>query len=236
MMNSVRTSIAVFVLFALTSPVGAVQRAYGHQALNQFRLQLGAQTPNGESVYWDDKKIDFTGDPDDFEGAALAVDYRRFVSPLVAVQVSIEGYEADSDQTYIDFVDEFGSPIIHNTNLEQATFGLGVVVFPAGRDHLLIPYVGVGGEIVSWKLTEAGDFIDFGVDPSEVFNDFFFDENDAFGYYLQAGLEFAIGDGWALFAEGRWDRVDDELEGDFIGLGEIDLSSKRISAGIAWAF
>ena len=79
-------------------------------------------------------------------------------------------------------------------------------------------------------------FIDFTADEPTVFDDFFVDEHEAFGYYLQAGVEFAIGDGWALFAEGRWDRVDDELEGDFVGLGELDLSSKRVSAGIAWTF
>ena len=235
-MNNIKLFVTLLVVFCLSASAASAQRAYGHQALNQFRLQLGAQTPDGDSVYWDDKRADFTGSPDDFEDVAFAVDYRRFINPLVAIQISAEAYEGDSTQEYLDFVDESGDPIIHTTTIDQDSFGLGVAFFPAGRDHLFIPYVGVGGEIVSWRLTEVGDFIDFAVDEPTVINDLFVDEHEAFGYYLQAGVEFAFGDGWALFAEGRWDRVDDELEGDFVGLGELDLSSKRVSAGVAWTF
>ena len=235
-MNNLKILGSLLVIFAVAPQIEAARLAYGHQAANQFRIQLGAQTPDGDSAYWDDKRVDFTGGPDDFEDVAFAVDYRRFISPLVAIQISAEAYEGDAEQEYIDFVDEFGSPIFHSTNLEQNSFGLGVAFFPAGRDHLFIPYVGAGGEIVSWRLTEAGDFIDFTADDPIVFDDFFVDEHEAFGYYLQAGVEIAFGEGWALFAEGRWDRVDDELEGDFAGLGELDLSSNRISVGIAWTF
>jgi hypothetical protein len=40
----------------------------------------------------------------------------------------------------------------------------------------------------------------------------------------------------ALFAEGRWHRVEDELSDDFDGLGDIDLGGREISAGLAFTF
>ena len=39
-----------------------------------------------------------------------------------------------------------------------------------------------------------------------------------------------------VFAEGRWDRADDELGGDFEDLGTIDLSGRRVFGGLAWHF
>ena len=37
-----------------------------------------------------------------------------------------------------------------------------------------------------------------------------------------------------LFAEGRWTRVDDDLNKDFDGFGKIDLSGREIAAGVSW--
>ena len=44
------------------------------------------------------------------------------------------------------------------------------------------------------------------------------------------------GDVGSFFAEGRWDRADDELGGDFEDLGTLDLSGRRVMGGVAWHF
>ncbi len=51
-----------------------------------------------------------------------------------------------------------------------------------------------------------------------------------------AGVDVPLGDEFRLFAESRWDRVDDDLTGDFAGLGILDLSGRTISFGAGWSF
>jgi hypothetical protein len=45
-----------------------------------------------------------------------------------------------------------------------------------------------------------------------------------------------LGARWSVFAEGRWQNVEDELSGDFAGFGDLDLSGRQISVGAAWRF
>ena len=48
------------------------------------------------------------------------------------------------------------------------------------------------------------------------------------------GLQVPVSRRLSVFAEGRWTRVDDDLEGDFEDFGKIDLSGKEIAAGLSW--
>ena len=97
------------------------------------------------------------------------------------------------------------------------------------------PYIGGGGGFYDWTLEESGDFIDFD-GGATIFTDTFFTDGTAFGTYFLAGLDIPLGNTWSIFAEGRWDSADDDLTGDFEGLGEIDLAGRQVAAGFAWRF
>lgn len=231
------TVLVVGVAVAAPTMAASVPGSRGHWgAQNAFRVSLGEFEPRGESQYWADKAIDFTGDVDGFSDLIAGLDYHRFITQHLGVVASSTFFTGDTDQAYIDFVDEGGADIFHTTELEAATFQLGVLFNLTRRDRAVVPYVGAGGGLTYWTLAEFGDFIDFGAANPEIFNDHFEDDGTTFGWYWQAGAEFPLAPNLSGFVDGRWTRAEADLEGDFAGLGELDLSGRALSVGLTFSY
>lgn len=230
--------IAPVLGLLLAAPSFAGNRgSQGHWGEDQiFRFDLGSFDPRGDSQYWDDLEIDFTGSSDNFEDTVLGVEWVRFLGDRLGLAVGATFYDSTDTLEYRNFEDQNGFPIRHTTELEVTSFNLGLLVHLTQRDRAVVPYVGIGGGVWGWRLSESGDFIDFSRQDLEVFRDFFEDEGSALGYYWRAGLEVPIATNWAVYAESRWQKVDDELEEDFEGLGELDLSGQTIAAGLSVSF
>ena len=200
------------------------------------RLRLGQFTPEGDSRYWEDNEQVFLGSVDDFEGVFGGLDFVWGVNPFLGVMASFDVYGEDADLEYRDFEDSAGFPIVHTTSFEVAPLTVGLLFHLAPERSPIRPYLGVGGGFYIWHLEEDGEFIDFATDPPEIFRADFEDEGTVFGYYVMAGIEVPVGHYFSVLVEGRLDDADDELQDDFAGLGDLDLSGTRIGAGIAWRF
>ena len=225
----ISTGAAALFGLALLLPAPAEAEA-------SVRLRLGQLTLDGDSEYWDAKALDFTASVDDYEEIFAGGDFLWHVNSRMAVMTSIDHFDSDVVQEYRDFVDADGFSIEHTTTLEITPVTLGLVVELAPPGFPIRPYVGAGGGFYLWRLEEDGDFIDFTTNPPEVFGATFEDEGTPLGYYVLAGIEIPVGPYFGIVAEGRWDTADDTLEGDFAGLGDLDLSGRRVSAGISWSF
>ena len=224
---------------AAAAPAGAAKtpNPRGHWgAENAFRFTIGEFEPRGNSAYWSDKELDFTGTAEDFSDVAVGVEFVRFVSQRFGVVASTTIFAGETDPTYFDFVDESGFDIIHTTELEVATVSIGGMFNLTRRDSAVIPYVGAGASLHFWRLGEFGDFIDFGLVDLAIFNDSFEDDGTEFGWYWQAGIEAPVAPNMSVFIDGRWTRAEAELEGDFFGLGDLDLSGRTLSLGMTWSF
>jgi opacity protein-like surface antigen len=231
----VRCAIIAVLLAAASG--AAAQQAPGHYAgQSLLRGSLGEFAPDGDSSYWREKEIDFTGSTDGFDDLTLALDYAYFVSPRVGLLMSFAGWEGQQTQSYRDFVDSSGGEIAHLTTIEQYWFEAGVLYHFLARRAPVMPYIGAGGGLVSWSLREEGRFIDFDQSPPPVFSDAFESRGDTFSYFLLAGVEIPLSSSVALFAEGRWRGADDEMGGDFAGFGTLDLSGTSVSGGLSIAF
>lgn len=230
--------LALAGLLATTAPAWAQRgyrdRGYHPERDGAFRLHLGAFQPRGDSEYWEDKERSFTGDADDFESASFGLDYLLPIGSRMSVMFSGSVFSGDTTQSYLDFEDNFGDRIRHDTTLDVASATIGLVLHLTGPDAPLSPYLGVGGGAYPWRLEEDGDFIDFDTSPPDIFRSTLESEGVAFGWYWLAGLEAPITDRLSIFAEGRWTRVDDELADDFEGFGDLDLSGREFAAGISW--
>ena len=225
------------VMLLLAAPGHAANGNFGHWGETQvFRIDIGQFEPDGNSDYWDDVEFDFTSDVSDFEDVVIGLEWIKFLSDRLGFSVGGTFYEANDTSEYRRFEDQFGGGIFHTTELEVTSFTIGLVVNLTQRDQPIVPYVGVGGGLWAWRLNEYGDFIDFGTNDLDVFSDFFEDEGDAFGYYWRAGIEVPLAPNWAVYAEGRWTDVDDDLGRDFEGLGSLDLSGTSASAGLSISF
>lgn len=226
--------LALFVIVPATSFASGNRGHWGEEQV--FRFDLGAFEPRGESVYWDDKRFDFTTDTGEFEDLAFSVEWVRYLGDRLGFSVAARGYEGAGTAEYIRFEDQFGGAIRHTTELETNSLTIGLLFHLMQRDRAIVPYFGIGGGLYQWSLAEFGDFIDFGTADLDIFNDYFYDEGDALGYYWRIGLDIPIAPNWAVYVENRWQRADDELGGDFEGLGELDLSGETVSAGLSISF
>ncbi len=234
--------IAPCGLFILITPLFAAdaaraQERYAHwPGQSVVRLSLGSFAPDGNSTYWLEKELDFTGSTDELDDLTLAADYIYFWSERFGALVSLGGWQGQQTQSYRDFVDLSGREVAHLTTVDELWLDLGVVFHLFDRRRLLMPYAGAGASIVFWELTEEGEFIDFDRSPPPIFNDLFFADGDAFGYFFLVGLEIPASDHVSLFAEARWRSVEDELGQDFAGFGTLDLSGRSVGGGVSVTF
>lgn len=231
-----KRSHAIWMLAGLlvaSAPAWAQHRGT-YERDGAFRLHVGDFQPEGDSEYWDDKFKDFTGGIDDFENVSFGADYLLSLNRNLGLLFSGNYYQGDRTQAYRDFVDNFGDDIRHDTTLEVTSLTAGLHFSFLGPDAPIIPYVGAGGGLYVWRLEEDGDFIDFGSVNDTIFSASLKSEGEAFGYYGLVGLEAPITNRISVFGEARWTRVDDELDGDFEGFGDIDLSGREFLAGISW--
>lgn len=229
-MRSIRIPLLIAALAAFVALPAVAQRGpYGSDG-GTFRLRFGEFTPSGDDDYWIDVRNDFTGDEDDFGDDLLAVDYIHPLGPRMSFMVSASTWEADVAQQYRDFEDPSGAGIFHTTSFELNSLEGGLIWNLTDRNATVSPYIGVGGGYYDWTLTEDGEFIDF-TDLS-IFDARFTDSGDTFGWFWVAGLEVPLADTWRVFAEGRWTAMDDDLSGDFEGLGTLDLGGRTIAFGV----
>ena len=233
-----RVMIALSGLLVLSMPAFAQRysrRSYSERE-GEFRLHLGAFRPDGNSQYWDDVQADFTGgDPKDLEGANFGLDYLLPLgSDRLSLMFSGSYYSGSNTLAYRGFEDNFGDRIRHDTNLDIGSATIGLVVHLAPSSAPIQPYIGAGGGAFPWRLEESGDFI--GAGPTlPIFTDRLTSSGTAFGYYFMGGLEAPITRRVSIFAEGRWTRVDADLNDDFEGFGKLDLGGREFAAGLSWS-
>jgi len=232
-MKSIRTPLLIAALATLVALPAVAQRGpYGNDS-GTFRVRFGEFTPDGSGDYWIDTRNDFTGDADDFADDLLGVEYVHPLGPRMGLLVSLSAWESDLALEYRDFVDPAGSGIFHTTSIELTSFETGLIWNLTDRQATISPYVGFGGGFYDWTLTEGGEFIDF-TDLS-IFDARFNETGDTFGWFGVAGIEVPVADSFRAFAEARWTEMDDDLSGDFAGLGSFDLSGRTIAFGVGWS-
>jgi hypothetical protein len=227
--------IAVATVVAASVPAAAQSRRPYNDNPNTLRLRVGQFEPDGESQYWDQRRFDFTGSPEDFEDSVYGIDYTRMLTERFGVLLSAGRYEGASRAAFLDFVDDAGFDIVHDTTLEITQLDLGVVFHLLRRDRVVSPYVGGGIGFYGYDLEESGEFIDFDGNL-DIFEGTFTAEGDAVGGFFLVGLEIPITEAFGLFGEARWHSVEDELEDDFAGFGDIDLSGREFVAGVSLRF
>jgi hypothetical protein len=226
-------TLAAAVLTAVVPAAAQTSRPYNAYP-NTIKFRVGIFQPYGDSQYWDQREIDFTGDEDDFEDTIFGVDYTYMFTERFGVLVSGSYYEGGNTAAFLDFEDDLGNDIEHETTLEITQFDVGMVYHLLRRDAVVSPYLGGGIGFYGYRLEESGDFIDFS--DFDIFSGTFDASGNTVGGFFLAGLEVPLGNQFALFGEARWDWAGDELDDDFDEFGDIDLSGAQLVGGIAFRF
>jgi hypothetical protein len=239
------TLIAVFILLAT---VGAAQaRPHGGGSDNSIQFKFGVFKPSGGGEVWDDVEDTFFLHSDDFKDPVLGFTYISGIGNHLELGFNIDVYDSVVASDYRDYVDEDGFPIIHDTALSMIPISVDLRLVPTGRHSYRgrggriqlrkpVVYVGGGFGMNLYEYEEFGYFIDFGVDPIEVFYGEFRDSGVSFQTHALAGVELPLGGSWGLIVEGKYTWSEEELGDDFRGFGDLDLGGFTGYIGAALHF
>lgn len=238
MVNAKGLYIVCFIGCLLSfTPDANAQSLWTAGDFGSVRVRIGLFEPVSDSSYWDEKTEVWTGSTEDFRDLAWGMDGLWMASPIWGLQFGSSWYQGSTTQSYRDWVDDAGQEITHRTEL--TTWDLTTAwIFKPLRGSAVRPYFGIGGGLLSWRLLEYGDFIDFGTQgDGSVLYATYGDEGTTFMAVGIAGLEFFSRNGWSFFVEGRWREAETSLGGEFESLNQrLDLSGLELDAGIAWNF
>jgi hypothetical protein len=236
---------ALIPALVLCSPVVA-QDAWKRQS-QELQFRGGWFFPTGNSDFWDENEQVFTIETGDFDDFIFGVTLLTPVNNHVEVGFNVDFYDDGVVSEYRDFTDSNGFPILHDSKLDVVPMTVDFRILPGGRtsEHRSrgryiqrkpAVYFGGGVGVSYWKYEESGDFIDFQLDPPEIYSDRFKDDGFALTLQAVAGVEVPLGARWNAIAEARYTWADDDLSGDFAGLGTLDLGGLAVYAGVGFRF
>jgi hypothetical protein len=243
-MRQSRSLVSLFTL-ALCTPLLA--QDFGRRPYQELQFRAGGFVPGGDTDFWHETEAVFTSDSSDFEDLTFGVTLLTAVNDHVEVGIDLDWYGDSVASAYHDFEDSAGFPIVHDATLQIVPMMVDLRILPGGRHvargaahpaQSLKPVAYLGGGIGTnwWSYEEVGDFIDFGLDPPEIFFDRFRDDGFAFAAQALAGIEMPLGRTCTALVEGRYTWSSADLSGDFAGLGTLDLGGFALYAGVGFVF
>jgi hypothetical protein len=199
-----------------------------------LRLKLGVFAPRFESVLWEENLETFAIEPSDFDALIGGVEFSIELSDYVDLAFGVETSSSTVFSNYRDFVFDDGGEIFQDLTLRTTPVTAGVLVFPIGKLHRVLPYVTGGGGLYVYEYREEGEFVDF--DTFDIYGDLFFDRGVGYGGYLGAGVEVRVSELAFIFGEYRRHWARGSHGGDFQGFGRFDLRANQLSFGVNLRF
>ena len=219
--------------------------AYGGD--NAFQFKIGGYFPSGGGQFWNDTEDVFTFDVSDLNDPTLGLTYLAGINNNLEVGFNIDFYDATTTSAYRGITDQDGFPILHDSELKLTPISVDVRFLPAGRYGIRggrgqiqvrrpALYVGGGAGLMLYSYEEVGDFVDFTVDPNQIFFDRFKETGTTFETHVLAGVELPVAPSWALLFEAKYTWADKDLGGDFAGLGNMKFGGLTTYVGGSWRF
>lgn len=241
-----RAALALAVC-SWAASAGVVRAQDPIRETSSFQFRLGGFFPAADEGILADNREVFTFEPSDLNGPVFGFSYVSTMTNHLEFGFNADYFEGTELTAYRDFVDEDGFEILHDVTLRRLPLTVDLRLLPGGRYSIRgsrgqyavrrpVPYIGVGGGLNFWRYEETGDFLDFDLDPPEVFGTFFEENGVAFEGHVLAGLELPVGPLWSVLVEGRYQWSDDELTEDFEGLGKIVMDGATAYVGASVRF
>ena len=246
--DSAPSAVVIAALISLGAPgAAAAQSADGFlfkQPNVAVKFETGYGFQRASSEIFDFVTTEHTLERDDFDAPYIGGEIAVRLHEQVDLTLSI-GYQGSSKLSeFRDFVGTDDLPIEQVTELRivPAVVGVKYYLQPRGRSigrfawvpTDLVPYVGAGIGVASYRFEQYGEFIDF--DTFDIFYDEFVSEQDAFLARAVAGLDYSLSERFLLSAEGRYGWASSEMGRDFVDFDNIDLDGLQLVVGIAVRF
>jgi hypothetical protein len=225
---------AFCLLLAAAAVLGRVDPAYAQRATGlgsdtapqTINFTFGLFTPRGEDGRVDDDVLNINREfllfeISDFKSAAIGAEWLLPIGNFVEAGAGISFAQKTVPSVYAEFIDSDGSEIDQDLKLRQVPIAFTVRALPLGQQNPVQPYFGGGINVVRWKYTEDGEFIDFD-NNQEIFTETYEASGTKVAPVLLGGVRYA-GDAFSFGGELRWQKADVDLSTDFTG-SKLDLT------------
>jgi hypothetical protein len=197
------------------------QAARAQQTVN---LSLGYFTVRGQDARIVDDVLNanrnfLTFDVDDFNGGSIGGEWLMPVGRYIEAGAGLAFTRRTVPSFYTRFVSRAGSNIDQDLRLRLVPAAFTFRLLPLGQDRGFQPYVGGGLDVISWRYSESGQFLDRR--DNTIFNNSYVASGTQTGPVTLGGIRFA-GDTAAAGMEFRYQGAEADLPEPFAG-GKIDL-------------
>src|ERR1700681_1399811 len=207
----------------------------------EARMWVGQSTLKGRSDFWDDNFQNFDANRSKLDNPSFGFDWIDHLDRYNAFMLSGSFYLNTINDPARNVLDDSGNPLEHHLDLNTVFLTASYVLYPAGTQHHLIPYLGAGaglytGQLQSYRTSFTTDDCDEDGNCTTEFVDSRSSNFVTFGYFALAGLEVPVSPHFALMVEGRYTEAQANLGGDFKDNSHLDLSGRQVIAGLAIRF
>jgi opacity protein-like surface antigen len=251
-MNVPRSFIAIAVALALASPgtpLSAQLAGNGylfHAPYVTFNIRGGYSAATAGSDVFDDVTQQLTLNKRDFGSLTFGGDVAFRITSKLDLSLDA-GYSRSSHKSeFRDFIDNNDLPIEQTTMFERIplTANLKLHLAPTGRSigHLawipsrVVPYIGGGVGVMSYRFRQQGDFVDFN-NNNAVFTSTIDTQADgkdwAFMQQVMAGVDYNFSPMLGVTLDARYLHARGDLGTAFNGYDKIDLSGASASVGFS---
>jgi len=193
-----------------------------------------------QSDWYDFVTDHLTLDAGDFNAPGIGLDVGVALTPRIDAQFGFDFSNARVASEYREFVDNNRLPITQQTRLREVNLSgnIKLALTERGREvsqfawvpRKLVPYVGAGGGLLWFDVTQTGDFVDF-VDLS-IFTDVFRSRGWTPSAQVFGGADVRLFKRLYATVDGRYLWAAGDLEREWIDFDPIDLAGFRLSAGL----
>jgi|SRR5262245_54650008 len=160
-----------------------------------------------------------TFDIDDFNGGSIGGEWLVPVGRYIEAGAGLSFTRRTVSSFYTRFVNRDGSNIDQDLRVRMVPAAFTFRLLPLGQDRGFQPYVGGGLEVIAWRYSESGEFLD--TRDNTIFNNSYVASGTETGPVAMGGIRFA-GDTAAAGFEFRYQGAEADLPAPFAG-EKIDL-------------
>jgi len=212
-------------------------------------VRFGAFAPRAGSEFHEFTFDRFTLDRNDLRSFTGGIEAGIWLGDHAEINLAVDGFSVTRQTNYREFVEQHDdgtfSEIRQNTRFSQSpSLTLGLRLFPLPRGDELSQFVwvprtvapfvafGVGG--MGYAVEQWGDWVE--ESDGSIFTEEFSSSGGSYAAYLGGGIEVTLRPRVALVLDARYLWGSDRMTGDFFRFEPLDLSGRRMTAGLSYRF
>jgi hypothetical protein len=207
-------------------------------------LHTGLFFPRADSDLFDMITSELTLEKNDFRAWDFGLDFGFHLYDRIDLVFHYDYLDRSADSEFRDYVDEQNLPITQKTSFSQSSITAGIKYSFRQRGRQLseyawlpsriVPFAECGIGTLNYSFKQNGDFVDY--TTLEIFPATLKSSDWAAVGYLGGGTDIYLLRNTYLTVDLRYSWASHELDRDFTGFDDIDLSGLRVTAGVYWYF